>query len=96
MNDRPLIVQGDSTLLLEVASPVYPQVRDALARFAELVKSPEHMHTYRLSALSLWNAAASGLPAEAVVETLHTYSRYPVPPHVVRELEELFTGTMKL
>ena len=57
---NPLIVQGDRTVLLEVDNPKYAEARDALAPFAELEKSPEHIHTYRLSPLSLWNAAAAG------------------------------------
>ncbi|HUU69543.1 MAG TPA: helicase-associated domain-containing protein, partial [Planctomycetota bacterium] len=59
--DNPLIVQSDRTLLLEVDNPRYEDARDQLARFAELEKSPEHIHTYRISTLSLWNAAAAGL-----------------------------------
>ncbi|MFM7113132.1 MAG: helicase-associated domain-containing protein, partial [Planctomycetota bacterium] len=58
---NPLIVQGDRTILLEVDNPRYEPARDAIAPFAELVKSPEHIHTYRLTPLSLWNAAAAGL-----------------------------------
>ena len=59
-SQNPLIVQGDMTLLLEVHSPLYEEVRDALARFTELLKSPEHIHTYRFTPLSIWNAAAAG------------------------------------
>jgi len=60
--DNPLIVQSDRTVLLEVAAPRAREARAALARFAELEKSPEHAHTYRISALSLWNAASAGSP----------------------------------
>ncbi len=67
---NPLIVQSDNTVLVEVNNPRYEEARDALARFAELVKSPEHMHTYRITPLSLWNAAASGVAAQEMVETL--------------------------
>ena len=56
--DNPLIVQGDHTILVEVASPRYEEARDGLARFAELVKAPEHVHTYRVTPLSVWNACA--------------------------------------
>src|SRR5438477_318781 len=63
-SDRPLIVQGDHTVLLEADHPLYSQARDALARFAELEKSPEHVHTYRITPLSLWNAAGAGTPLE--------------------------------
>ncbi|MGH7804989.1 MAG: helicase-associated domain-containing protein, partial [Candidatus Binatia bacterium] len=62
-SENPLIVQSDRTVLLETAQPRSAEARDALARFAELEKSPEHFHTYRISPLSLWNAAATGLGA---------------------------------
>jgi DNA excision repair protein ERCC-3 len=80
--ENPLIVQGDQTVLVEVASPRYAEARDALARFAELVKSPEHIHTYRITPLSIWNAAAAGEPADAMVRTLDEFAKYPVPDHV--------------
>ncbi len=85
---KPLIVQSDRTLLLEVANPLYEAARGELARFAELVKSPEHVHTYRLTPLSLWNAAAGGMAAEAILAALERYSRYPVPPNVAFEVRE--------
>ena len=59
--ENPLIVQGDHTVLVEVDSPRYVEARDHLARFAELIKSPEHIHTYRITPLSIWNAAAAGV-----------------------------------
>ena len=65
--DKPLIVQGDKTVLLEVENARYEEARDALSRFAELVKSPEHIHTYRITPLSLWNAAAAGVSAAYVI-----------------------------
>ena len=61
---NPLIVQGDRSVLVEVDNPRYAEARDALAPFAELEKSPEHIHTYRLTPLSLWNAAAAGMSAD--------------------------------
>ena len=61
MQQKPLIVQSDNTLLLEVDNPDFENARDAISPFAELEKSPEHMHTYRITPLSLWNAASSGL-----------------------------------
>ncbi|TMQ33906.1 MAG: helicase, partial [Planctomycetota bacterium] len=67
---NPLIVQGDRSILVEVDNPKYAKARDALAPFAELEKSPEHIHTYRLTPLSLWNAAAAGHTAEEMVEVL--------------------------
>jgi DNA excision repair protein ERCC-3 len=86
--DQPLIVQSDRTLLLAVDSPVYEDARDALARFAELQKSPEHIHTYRLTPLSLWNAAAAGHSAEEVVDALERYSRYEVPQNITAEVRD--------
>ena len=87
-HERPLIVQGDRTILAEVASPRYAEARDALARFAELVKSPEHVHTYRLTPLSIWNACAAGEEAGRIVQTLRALSRYPVPEHIATEIVE--------
>lgn len=84
----PAIVQADLTILLEVDHPDYEAARDALAGFAELVKSPEHIHTYRITPLSLWNAAASGIVAAQVLEALDKYSRYEVPDLVRTEVNE--------
>jgi DNA excision repair protein ERCC-3 len=86
---NPLIVQGDRTVLLEVDNPLYAEARDALAPFAELEKSPEHIHTYRLTPLSLWNAAAAGMTAEAMVDALATYSKFPLPPNLGTDITEL-------
>src|SRR5262249_30447265 len=72
---NPLIVQADRSVLLEVDNPRYTEARDALAPFAELEKSPEHIHTYRLTPLSLWNAAAAGLTADDMVAALARCSR---------------------
>ena len=83
---NPLIVQGDRTILLEVDNPLYEAARDALARFAELEKSPEHIHTYRLSPLSLWNAAAAGMTSQQILEALHTYTKYPIPQNIEVEI----------
>ena len=74
-----LIVQSDKSILLEVAHPSAEQARAAIAPFAELEKSPEHIHTYRLTNLGLWNAKAAGFDAEWVVDALLTHSRFPVP-----------------
>ncbi len=79
---NPMVVQSDRSVLLEVDNPLYGEARDALARFAELEKSPEHIHTYRLSPLSLWNAAASGLTADAILSALVQYSKYDVPGNI--------------
>ncbi len=84
----PLIVQGDRTILAEVASPRYAEARDALVRFAELVKSPEHVHTYRITPLSIWNACAAGESAEQITRALTDLSRYPVPDHIITEIQD--------
>ncbi|CAN5753226.1 helicase-associated domain-containing protein [soil metagenome] len=89
-SDRPAIVQGDRTVMLEVDHPGYQRARDVLARFAELERSPEHVHTYRLSALALWNAAALGVTADEVVTGLASISRFELPSHVEHEVRELF------
>ena len=86
--ENPLIVQSDLTVLLEVNSPRYEAARDVLARFAELEKSPEHIHTYRITPLSLWNAAAAGLNAVEIGEALETYGKYEIPQNVNVEIEE--------
>jgi DNA excision repair protein ERCC-3 len=84
----PLIVQSDKTLLLEVDHPDSRACRMAIAPFAELERSPEHVHTYRLTPLGLWNARAAGHDAEAVVDALLKYSRYPVPHALLVDVAE--------
>jgi DNA excision repair protein ERCC-3 len=79
MTNGPLIVQSDKTLLLEVDHPDAPAARTAIAPFAELERAPEHVHTYRVTPLALWNARAAGHDAEQVVDALVRYSRYAVP-----------------
>ena len=86
--DGPLIVQSDKTVLLEVAHPAAADARRAIAPFAELERAPEHVHTYRITPLALWNARAAGLDAETVVHTLITYSRFPVPHTLLTEIAE--------
>ncbi|MCA9985393.1 MAG: helicase-associated domain-containing protein, partial [Anaerolineales bacterium] len=85
---NPLIVQGDKTVLLEVNNSLYQEARDHLARFAELEKSPEYIHTYRISPLSLWNAASTGLAADVIVAGLARYSKYPLPGNVEVDIRE--------
>ncbi len=87
--DNALIVQSDSSVLLEVHAPRAEAAREALAPFAELVKSPEHVHTYRLTPLSIWNARSSGLSGAAMVAALREHAKYPVPDNVVTEVGEL-------
>ncbi|WP_165219450.1 DNA repair helicase XPB [Aquisphaera insulae] len=86
---NPLIVQGDKTILLEVDNPLHAEARDTIAPFAELEKSPEHIHTYRLSPLSLWNAAAAGMTADEMVAGLETYSKFPLPANLSADLKDL-------
>ena len=88
MSDGPLIVQSDKTLLLEVDHEQAADCRKAIAPFAELERAPEHIHTYRLTPLGLWNARAAGHDAEQVVDTLLTYSRYPVPHALLIDVAE--------
>src|ERR687887_208328 len=75
MADGPLIVQSDKTLLLEVDHPAAVEARAAIAPFAELERAPEHVHTYRVTPLALWNARAAGHDAEQVVDTMGRYGR---------------------
>ena len=88
-SDPPLIVQGDFTVLLEVANPRFREAREGLLAFAELVKSPEHFHTYRITPLSIWNAAAAGLGADRVIASLERFSKYDVPQNVSAEIRDL-------
>ncbi len=85
--NKPLILQSDFSLLLDVHNPLFDEARGRLSAFAELEKSPEHIHTYRMSPLSLWNAASAGLTSESILETLSLYSRFPVPPSVRTYIE---------
>jgi DNA excision repair protein ERCC-3 len=89
MSGGPLVVQSDKTLLLEVDHPDADACRAAIAPFAELERSPEHVHTYRLTSLGLWNARAAGHDAEQVVDALLRWSRYPVPPALLVDVADL-------
>ena len=80
--ENPLIVQSDHTLLLETMGPNFRAARDALVRFAELVKSPDYVHTYRVTPLSLWNAASAGFSVDDVLAALQQWAKYEVPPNV--------------
>jgi len=88
VNDGPLIVQSDKTLLLEIDHEQAAACRRAIAPFAELERAPEHVHTYRLTPLGLWNARAAGHDAEQVVDVLLEYSRYPVPHALLVDVAE--------
>ena len=96
--DKPIIVQSDRSILLETDNPAFEDARDCLASFAELVKSPEHIHTYRITPLSLWNAAAAGINADQVLQGLDRYSKYEIPQNIVAEVRENISryGRLKL
>jgi DNA excision repair protein ERCC-3 len=98
VTDGPLIVQSDKTLLLEVDHPLAQECRLAIAPFAELERAPEHVHTYRLTPLGLWNARAAGHDAELVVDTLLRYSRYAVSHALLVDVAETMGryGRLKL
>ena len=87
--ENPLIVQSDKTLLLDVHAPLAEECRNDLIPFAELEKSPEHLHTYRLTPLSLWNASSAGFGPEDAVAVLEKYARYDVPQSVVMWIKEI-------
>jgi len=95
---NPLFVQPDRSILLETFSPRYAEARDAIAPFAELEKSPEHIHTYRISNLSLWNAAAAGFTAKQMVAVLQKYTKFPLPANIATDIEETVAryGRVKL
>jgi DNA excision repair protein ERCC-3 len=88
MEGRPLIAQGDQTLLLDAHDPAFDEARAELSAFATLEKSPEHFHTYRLDALSLWNAASAGLDADAVMATMARWTRYELPPSIGQSIRQ--------
>lgn len=98
MSEGPIIVQSDKTILLEVAHPASTEARHAIAAFAELERAPEHMHSYRITPLGLWNARAAGLDAEYVVDTLLAFSRYPVPHSLLLDVAEIMAryGRLRL
>ncbi len=94
--DMPLIVQSDKTLLLDVHSKLAEQARAAIMAFAELEKSPEHIHTYRITPLSLWNAASAGLQPQDISQALTAFSRYPVPGALVASFADTMTRYGKI
>jgi DNA excision repair protein ERCC-3 len=98
VNDGPLIVQSDKTLLLEVDHARADECRKAIAPFAELERAPEHVHTYRVTPLALWNARAAGHDAEQVIDALISHSRYPVPHALLVDIAETMDryGRLKL
>jgi DNA excision repair protein ERCC-3 len=95
-SQKPLIIQSDRTLMLEVGQPGYAECRDFLALFAELEKSPEYIHTYRVTPLSLWNAAALGVPFDDIVKGLENFSRHGIPSNVIADMREWYETYGKL
>ncbi len=95
---NPFIVQSDRSVLVEVDNPKYTEARDAIAPFAELEKSPEHIHTYRISNLSLWNAAAAGFTPDEVVGVLRRYTKFPITQNIPADIAETMAryGRVKL
>ena len=95
---NPLIVQGDRSVLVEVDNPRYAEARDALAPFAELEKSPEHIHTYRLTPLSLWNAAAAGMTRRGHDRRPAPLQQVPAAANLAADIAELVSryGRVKL
>jgi len=87
--ENALIIQSDRSVLLDVHAPKAVQAQDAIAPFAELIKSPEHIHTYRLTPLSIWNARAAGMPVTSMVEALQQHAKYPMPELVAQEIAAL-------
>lgn len=94
----PLIVQSDMSVLLEVMNPDYENARNALSTFAELEKSPEYMHTYKITPLSLWNAASSGIGAEQVLAVLKQYAKHELPENIIQQVTDYSSryGKVKL
>ena len=86
--DKPLLVQSDRTILLDLSSPDAEKARLDIIPFAELVKSPEHMHTYTISPLSLWNAISAGLSADEILSRLEKWSRYQIDQRVLFFIED--------
>ncbi len=95
---NPLIVQSDFTVLVEVDNPKYEETRDSLMSYAELVKSPEHIHTYKITPLSIWNACAANHPAEMIIEDLVKYAKYDIPEQIIVGIQDFASryGRLKL
>jgi DNA excision repair protein ERCC-3 len=87
-NNRPLTIQSDRTMLLDVHSPYAKDCREDIIAFSDLIKSPEHIHTYALSNLSLWNAISSGLSADEIVSRLKKWSRYEIDQKILYYIDD--------
>jgi len=84
--NNPLIVQSDRTIMAEVKNDLYEEARDAISRFSEIIKSPEYIHTYRITPLSLWNAAASGMKSQDMIFSLEKYGKYALPDNIKKDI----------
>ena len=94
--DNPLIIQSDSTLLLDVHNKNFAAARNGISPFSELEKSPEHIHTYRISPLSLWNAASAGLDSDHIVKILEKWSRFDIPENIIFSINDIISRFGKL
>ncbi len=94
--ENPLIIQSDSTLLLDVHNSNFTAARNDIAPFSELEKSPEHIHTYRISPMSLWNAASAGLGADHIIELLEKWSRFEIPENIIFSIKDIISRFGKL
>ncbi len=95
-DSKPLIVQGDGSLLLDVHDDSFEKSRGEISAYAELEKSPEHIHTYRISPLSLWNAAGAGWFSDEIETSLNRWSRYPVPENIITQIHDILSRWGKL
>lgn len=96
LRDSPLIVQGDGSLLLDVHLPSFEEARGEISAYAELEKSPEHIHTYRISPLSLWNAAGANWNSDQIIASIKRWSRYSVPGNVIAQITDILSRWGKL
>jgi DNA excision repair protein ERCC-3 len=86
--NKPVTIQSDATLLLDVHDPAFEEARNDVSAFAELEKSPEHIHTYKLSSLSLWNAASAGISPDQIITRLEKWSKYEIPENIIFRIKE--------
>jgi DNA excision repair protein ERCC-3 len=96
LNDTPLIVQSDKTLLLDVHHEQFDECRNDISTFCDLIKSPEHVHTYAITPISLWNAASCGIDSEKIIITLNRWSRFPIAPSISFFINDISTRFGKL
>ena len=92
---KPLIVQGDGTIFLEVEHDPDHLCRDSILRFSELIKSPEHVHTYRITPLAIWNAASSRISLDDIMNVLIKYSKYSIPPNIEINIRDWYSRYCK-